>query len=119
VILHSADEDDHTGHGDPEETITSPPLMSSPRRMKKRSSEELDDGDVALDSLSNNGRRLIVGHRLLLRVLSTLNVRIWVAKGPVSLRFLRRLGINHASPVIGASPRWIWTQIVPLEDTGQ
>lgn len=56
VTLHSAEEEDPSGHEHLEETITSrlqPTPLSSPSRMRKRNSEELEDGDVAHAALSN------------------------------------------------------------------
>jgi hypothetical protein len=55
VTVHSAEED-HSGHEHLEETVTSrlqPTPISSPSRMRKRNSEELEDGDVAHSTLSN------------------------------------------------------------------
>ena len=56
VTLLSAEEEDPSGHEHLEETITSrlqPTPLSSPSRMRKRNSEELEDGDVTHAALSN------------------------------------------------------------------
>jgi len=56
VTLLSAEEEDPSGHEHLEETITSrlqPTPLASPSRMRKRNSEELEDGDVTHAALSN------------------------------------------------------------------
>ena len=56
VTLHSAEEEDPSSHEHLEETVISrlqPASTSSPSRMRKRNSEELEDGDVAHAALSN------------------------------------------------------------------
>ena len=56
VTLHSAEEEDHSGHEHLEETVTSrlqPTPLASPSRMRKRNSEELEDGDIAHAALSH------------------------------------------------------------------
>jgi len=56
VTLLSAEEEDPSSHEHLEETITSrlqPTPLASPSRMRKRNSEELEDGDVTHAALSN------------------------------------------------------------------